>query len=112
MENHPWLFHVASQIGWTGISRERQIKCDLVHADLVDFGGLRLATDLLPMSGLWPLATTLPVHAASNVEVVSSTAKLQSFNYSISHLRIAHIQYVIISIAYFTQTLLDLYETL
>ena len=60
MDNRSWLFQVAKQIGWPGIARERQIKGDLGHADLVDFGGLRLATDLLPQGGLYPLATTLP----------------------------------------------------
>ena len=60
MDNRPWLFHVAKQIGWPGIARERPIKGDLGQADLVDFGGLRLATDPLPQGGLYPLATTSP----------------------------------------------------
>ena len=53
LENFPWLFHVAKQIGWPGIARERPIKGDLGQADLVDFGGLRLATDPLPQGGLY-----------------------------------------------------------
>ena len=60
LENFPLLFHVAKQIGWPGIARERPIKGDLGQADFVDFDGLRLATDLLRQVGLCPLATTSP----------------------------------------------------
>ena len=46
---------------WMARDCERKpIKGDLGQADLVDFGGLRLATDPLPQGGLYPLATTSP----------------------------------------------------